>query len=94
MKLLSETLHPLTDSEYKNSKSLYAIDLMKFIMAFCVVGIHTTPLKTSIMGSFLLFGVFRLAVPFFFISSSWLLFRKIDLDCIKAKTLKKYIYRL
>lgn len=93
---VSKTLKPLSDTEYKNSKSLYAIDLMKFIMALCVVGIHTDPLKSysSFINSLLLFGAFRLAVPFYFVSSSYLLFRKIDLNSIRGEIIRKYIYRL
>ena len=93
---MDEALKPLTDAEYKNSKELYAIDLMKLFMALSVVGIHTDPLKTysSFINSFLMFGIFRLSVPFFFVSSSWLLFRKIDLNNIRAENIRKYICRL
>lgn len=52
----------------------YAIDVVKYIMAFCVIAIHTLPLKnvqnevvTSLFDTFV-----SLAVPFFFLSSGYL----------------------
>ena len=52
----------------------YAIDVVKYIMAFCVIAIHTLPLKnvqnevvTSLFDTFV-----SLAVSFFFLSSGYL----------------------
>lgn len=57
-------------------KRLYGIDLMKFLCATLVVGIHTEPFAFSTMldnG----FGILtRIAVPFFFIASAYLFFLK------------------
>lgn len=52
----------------------YAIDVVKYIMEFCVIAIHTLPLKNvqnEVVTSF--FDTFvSLAVPFFFLSSGYL----------------------
>lgn len=95
---LERDLKPLSDDEYVNSTSLNAIDLMKFVMALGVVVLHTTPFKdyNMLVHSALIFGWGRFAVPFFFCTSSFLLFRKIDLfECGKEddRIIYKYIKR-
>lgn len=64
----------------KNSTNLNGLDLMKFIMAIFVVGIHTDPLVGCTNGSILkIFDILtRCAVPFFFITSGYLLARKFE----------------
>lgn len=57
-----------------------AIDLAKYICALLVVAIHTFPFE-DISPSFNLFfisTICRIAVPFFFIASSFFLFRKVS----------------
>ena len=67
-------------SRAEQSKDLYAIDVMKYIMAFCVIAIHTTPLKgidNNII--YILYEVaVSIAVPFFFLSTGYLIGRKIQ----------------
>ena len=61
-------------------KNYNAIDLMKFFMAVCVVAIHTNPL-ISISNAHvkeIYEAVVRMAVPFFFLSSGYLLAVKMD----------------
>lgn len=58
---------------YKNYNSL---DLGKFVAALMVVAIHTHPLEGTIIGDVIRDVFLRLAVPFFFITSSFLFFRK------------------
>ena len=67
-------------SRAEQSKDLYAIDVMKYIMAFCVIAIHTTPLKgidNNII--YILYeAAVSIAVPFFFLSTGYLIGRKIQ----------------
>ncbi|WP_207638189.1 acyltransferase family protein [Butyrivibrio sp. AC2005] len=77
-------------------KNYYAIDLFKFIFAFCVVAIHTGPLDgcmLSVVSTF--YDIFvAIAVPFFFISSGFFLAQKMQYPFqIEANEiiLKKYI---
>ena len=62
------------------SRGLYAIDVMKYIMAFCVIAIHTTPLKDidNDTISRMYEAAVSIAVPFFFLSSGYLIGRKIQ----------------
>jgi len=60
-------------------KQLPGVDLVKFVMAFCVVAIHVRPNYSLDWEYPLLFGWFiNLGVPFFFISSGYLLQRKFE----------------
>lgn len=56
------------------------IDLMKVICALLVIGVHTGPLLSiSQEANFVVTQIFgRIAVPFFFVSSSYFFFRKLD----------------
>lgn len=62
------------------NKDYNAIDLMKFISAFLVIGIHTGPLlDINVFANFVFVQILaRLAVPFFFITSGYFFFLKID----------------
>ena len=53
-----------------------AIDLMKFVCALLVVGIHTEPFSFSSVLDNAFGFVNRIAVPFFFIASSYFFFMK------------------
>ena len=75
-----------------------AIDVMKVICAVLVVCVHTGPLLSinEEMNFFLVQVLARCAVPFFFLSSAFFLFKKIDFSLsLKAKqnidVLKKYL---
>ena len=59
-------------------KNYYGIDLLKFIMAVCVVAIHTQPLYSvqSIVVQRLFDTITSLAEPYFFSVSGFLLFSK------------------
>ena len=71
-----------------NAKKIYnSIDLAKFIAAILVVAIHTQPFKGTDYDYY--FTCFcRLAVPFFFVASSYFFFRRPSPD------VKKYTKRL
>lgn len=63
-------------------KKYNAIDLTKFIMAIFVVALHVEPLK-GMQGTFfyqIYNTIARMAVPFFFITSGYLLFYKMTED--------------
>lgn len=84
----------LSDISYKDKK-FNSLDLFKFIFSFAIIYLHfpfgkSRPLFYEITTSFS-----RLAVPFFFIVSSYLFFKKIRYqnDIEKASSLKKYIKR-
>lgn len=68
-------------------KNYYGIDLLKFIMAVCVVAIHTQPLYSiqSIVVQRLFDTITSLAVPYFFSVSGFLLFSKIDANILSRK---------
>lgn len=78
-----------------------AIDVMKIVCAILVVCVHTGPLLSinEEMNFFLVQVLARCAVPFFFLSSAFFLFKKIDLSVsLKAKknldVLKKYVVHI
>ena len=82
-------------------KAYYALDVAKFISAFLVVCIHTGPLlDVDATGNFILVQILaRLAVPFFFVASGFLFFRKLDFkreynDYENKAQLKHYLWRL
>lgn len=62
-------------------KQYKLLDLMKFVMAIVVVAIHTCPEMSlkSIALREMIEGVYSIAVPFFFMSSGFLLFRKMSI---------------
>lgn len=75
-----------------------AVDLAKYICALLVVAIHTFPFE-DISPSFNLYfisTVCRIAVPFFFVASSFFLFRKIKNDATVAnqQVIVHYLRRL
>lgn len=65
----------------KINKSYNCMDLAKFICALLIIVIHTSPLiKINEAANYMLNNwICRLAVPFFFMSTGFLLFRKTDL---------------
>lgn len=82
-------------------KTYEAIDIAKIISAMLVVCIHTFPLADiSEQANFVLVSILaRLAVPFFFISSAYFFFQKIDFnktyrDSANVQVLKRYLKRL
>lgn len=63
----------------KNGNNISAFDITKFIMAIMVVGIHT-------LGKYGIYPLFRMAVPLFFMMSSYLFFKN-----LKGKNEKEYL---
>lgn len=84
----------------KKPRQYPAIDVAKYICALLVVAIHTFPFL-DISPSFNLFfisTVCRIAVPFFFVSSSFFLFRKLNrkekTPAENQEVIKTYLKRL
>lgn len=82
-----------------NTKKISSLDITKFIMAIFVIAIHTTNLQSS--DNIIIQSIFKtitdLAVPFFFMTSAYLLFKKIDTcatdnECFAV--LKKFLFRI
>lgn len=81
-----------------NAKEIPSVDLVKFIMAIFVIAIHTHPHEVidNINLCFFIENVISLAVPFFFVASSFFLWRKMD-DAIytdRLLILRKWILHL
>lgn len=77
---------------------LDSLDMMKFICMFLVIAIHVPPFEDlSEKLDFLVEQcICRVAVPMYFITSGYLLFRKIDIRKIKLQgnVIKKYLIRI
>ena len=71
----------------------YFLDIMKFICAFLVVAIHLSPLSdiSDCANYILVECVSRIAVPFYFVSSGFLLFRKVNLQQYNESVLIAYM---
>lgn len=72
-------------------ENLNSIDIAKLVAALFVVSIHMNPLEPCLAND-LIIGIFaRLAVPFFYLTSSYLFFKKGD---IGISNVKHYVKRL
>ena len=78
------------------------VDVVKYICALLVVSIHVAPLTSFFdeiqIARYLNYGikncVARVAVPFFFASAGFFLFRKIDTDHFDINVPKNYVFKL
>ena len=76
------------------------IDLMKFILSIFVVGIHVAPIPADAWpwaektNFWLQMYLFRLAVPFYFTASGFLLFRKLDPEHPDGTVVRDQCFRL
>ena len=82
----------LVHKEYKG------IDIMKFVMAIVVVAVHTRPemsFRSSVLKQ-IFDGMYYIAVPYFFMASGFLLFRKISLPLTKEgeQRIQSYLARM
>ncbi len=77
-----------------------SIDITKFLLSFVVIALHTLYLTENPISDIrLIYIFFKLAVPFFFITSGYFLFRKVTLtlDNLGKKHIfmyLKYIFKL
>ena len=85
-------------AEQSRAEQSRAIDVVKFLMAICVVAIHTQPLQSvNGIGKNLYETTVALSVPFFFMSTGYLVFGKLILpyDCeYNKKKAKKQILKM
>lgn len=75
-------------------KRINSIDIVKFIFSFFVIALHTIFLNKNLISNNRIFiTIFHVAVPFFFITSGYLLFRKINFPLTKKdeRIILKYI---
>lgn len=76
------------------------LDIIKLVMAFLVVEIHTRPLMDFNFAEKIIEGIDVVAVPFFFLASGFLCFRGLDetafneASCTGAKRVKKTVIKL
>ena len=78
----------LVTGDDKVTKNLDSLDLMKFILSFFVIAIHVPPVFGG--GYTVILFFCRLAVPLFFITSSFLLFRRM---CGKTEVEQDHIFK-
>ena len=78
---------PLSNPLYSKSRDLQSLDIAKFICSILVVSIHISPFYVG-YPKVMLSWISNLCVPFFFVASSWLLFRNANLDDIPALSKK------
>ena len=86
-------------NELPSDYQFNGIDIAKFIGAYLICMIHISPLTSDMIYAetinFWLQQCFcRIAVPFYFTVSGFLLFRKIDLRNIDTERIKKYCFKL
>lgn len=94
---LKEVSESMQEGVVNSKKEQYnSIDLLKFLMSFMVVAIHTNPLQN--INYYLNFGIVdytaRLAVPFYFMCTGFLLFKKCSIDDLNVNIIKSYIFKL
>ena len=76
------------------------LDMVKLVMAFLVVQIHTNPFVDIPAANFVAKGVQNLAVPFFFLASAFLCFRGLNIkgfstaSSVESTRVRKTIIKL
>lgn len=78
-------------------ENLKIIDLLKLLCAIGVVAVHTEPMVAFNSNLWLVSTVYHvLPVPFFFMASGYLLFRKVELPlkCDGKNVLKRYLIKI
>ena len=72
------------------------LDIIKFIMAIFIVMLHSSFLSDVSYNLNYLFqsGITRIGVPFFFVASGFLLYRKVDVNNIDFLIVKKYVFHI
>ncbi len=65
----------------KKSNEIYPlIDILKLFFAFCIIAVHTWFLYDYKIGYYLYTMLYRIPVPFFFLSSGFFLARKVNIN--------------
>lgn len=90
LELIDKTNYSSTENETLNQKNYCMIDIAKFIAAIFVMFIHCGSLFSNEWVSLLFVDVLcRYAVPFFFISSGFFLFKKVKFKNGKMEKTKE-----
>lgn len=79
------------------NRRINQLDVVKFILSFFVIALHTLyPFQSSLPNNGIIYTILHVAVPFFFITSGYLLFRKIEIPINKdgINTIMKYLKRI
>lgn len=79
------------------NQRINSIDVTKFILSFFVIALHTLyPFQSVLPNHGIIYTILHMAVPFFFITSGYLLFRKIEIPINKVgiNIIMKYIKRI
>ena len=74
--------------------NLNAIDIAKFFGSILIFAMHCDSLEDFGDAQFVLMVMTRWAVPFFFISSSYFLFRNKENEELEKKRIKHYVHRI
>ena len=79
-----------------SNENYNCIDLFKFLASFLIIAIHIHPLSSinGILDFGLSYFICLLAVPYYFICSGFLLFRKIDLNNFDKERTLKYVKKI
>lgn len=95
-----ETANNVDDKKI-TANNLNGVDVLKFICSILVCLLHSTPLFPEDIFDFSEYVnlgikqyICRLAVPFFFVSSGYFLFRKIDLQNFDSSKIKEYCFKI
>lgn len=86
-------------NELSPKQQYNGIDIVKFLCAVMVCIIHITPFQTDFLGLnhlnfWLQQYICRIAVPFYFTASGFLLFRKADDFFLSKNTIKEYCFKI
>ncbi len=79
----------------ESGRNYNALDAMKFVASLFVVGIHVHPFGDfSGKADYLFIVLARFAVPFFFVTSGFLLFKRLKSEENPNRYLKSYVMRI
>ena len=81
---------------FMERKQYNSLDLCKLLMAFCVVAQHTLLFTDSLICN-IYYAIIRMAVPFFFLTSGFLLAQKMEPPCTEQESqtmLRKFLAKI
>ncbi len=84
-------------TELPQEHKFNAIDIFKFICVIMICAVHISPINTEgyeQINFFIQNYVCRIAVPFYFVTAGFFLFRKIDISNIDKCRIKEYCFKL
>lgn len=81
-------------TEVKSNDQIYGFDVLKMLMALCIVAIHVKPFEGNPILSRCFSPLLSAAVPVFFILSSFFLFRKLNSKSYDLNILLNWLKRI